>query len=65
MSLKNRTLSWLMKWYELDPTRFVNGGEAERQALEIGFKASNCSRRLRKQASWNLQKMWLMYYEKL
>lgn len=47
LGIKHRIYEYLREWYEIDPTKFVNGGEIERLALESGYKASNASRRLR------------------
>lgn len=46
-ALKSRIINYFQKWKEINPDKFVNGGEIERKALEIGYKASNASRRLR------------------
>lgn len=49
--LKQRIQEYLKKWYDYDPTAWVNGGEIERLAMETGRKASNASRRLRELAN--------------
>ena len=46
MSLKERILTFLQK----QPNVKVNGGEIERLALSVGYKASNASRRCRELA---------------
>jgi len=46
-SLKNRNYNYLKAWFTIDPNKWINGGELERKAQEIGYKASNCSRRCR------------------
>ena len=47
LTLKERIQEYLYKWKVKDPNHWVNGGEVERLAQEIGFKASNASRRCR------------------
>lgn len=42
LSLKTRIKNYLDK-----KGKFVNGGEIERKAMELGYKASNASRRCR------------------
>lgn len=42
LSLKERLYQYLLKNHQ-----WFNGGELERLALGAGYKASNCSRRLR------------------
>lgn len=46
-SLKDRIYRYLVEWHNCQPDKFINGGEIERLALEIGYKASNASRRCR------------------
>lgn len=46
-SLAKRIQDYLQHWKQVDPDHWENGGELERLALSVGFKASNCSRRCR------------------
>lgn len=43
MSLSNK----IMEYAKTRRNEFINGGEYERLAMNLGFKASNCSRRMR------------------
>ena len=45
--MKQSLVKIIKEYFKRHPDRFVNGGELERLAFENGFKASNCSRRLR------------------
>ena len=47
IGLKTRNLNYAEAWYKLNPEHWINGGEFERKAQEIGYKASNSSRRCR------------------
>lgn len=47
MSLKSRILNYFERYDEKNPGRWQNGGEIERLAMDIGFKASNAGRRCR------------------
>jgi len=47
LSLSDRIIAFLKLTSVTDPGQWVNGGEIERRALDIGYKASNASRRLR------------------
>ena len=42
-SLTNRIRAYFIR----HPDRFINGGDIERLAMQVGYKASNASRRLR------------------
>lgn len=47
ISLRDRISNFLEQWHKIDEQHFVNGGEIEKLAMGIGYKASNASRRLR------------------
>jgi hypothetical protein len=47
MSLRNRINNYLEDWFQVDQTKWINGGEIESLAQGAGYKASNASRRLR------------------
>lgn len=47
MSLKNQIHNHLYLQYQNNPEVFVNGGELERLGMDLGYKASNASRRCR------------------
>jgi len=46
-ALKQRILDYLFEWRCLQPEKWINGGEIEKLAQEVGYKASNASRRCR------------------
>ena len=48
--MKQSLVSKIEEYFNNHPDRFYNGGELERLAFENGYKASNCSRRLREMA---------------
>jgi len=47
LSLKNRIFNFLVKWYEQDPNYWVPAYVIEKLSQEIGYMASNSTRRLR------------------
>lgn len=64
LSLRQRVLAYLKRHRGV----WINGGELERLAMSVGYKASNCSRRCRELSEDNLinrkeidGKVWYMY----
>lgn len=47
MSLKNRILNYFERYDQINPGVWQNGGEIERLAMGLHFKASNAGRRCR------------------
>lgn len=50
-SLKSRILNYFERYDIQHPAVWQNGGEIERLSLDIGYKASNASRRCRELAT--------------
>lgn len=53
-SLKKRIRLYFLRGWLKDPEAWQNGGEVERLAMSIGYKASNASRRCREMESGKL-----------
>ncbi|MBL7141792.1 hypothetical protein ISS21_01705 [Patescibacteria group bacterium] len=66
-SLKNR----ILKYFEVCPNKWVNGGVIEKLAMSVGYKASNASRRCRELVNeGNLERkidqgsVWYRFFKK-
>lgn len=46
-SLEKRIIDYFLAWKQADPEHWINGGEIEKLAQSVGYKASNASRRCR------------------